>query len=144
MCDCSCSNVMCMLNCLSIKLKIFFEYFICFLKWFYTFMFLIFVQNAFYVLFFKNLFRGIFTRSSRLRASYEKRLRENWKSQNSYREYRDCLLTILRLIPSCEKIFRQKLESTSFIQRLSRLSHDYFTTRNFSRKFLCFSGVFHE
>ena len=47
LCDCTCSNVMCMLNCLPIKPKNIFEYFICFLKWFYTFMLLVFVQNAF-------------------------------------------------------------------------------------------------
>ena len=47
MCDCTCSNVICMLNHLSIKPKKIFEYFICFWKWFYTFVFLVFVQNAF-------------------------------------------------------------------------------------------------
>ena len=45
--DCSCSNVMCMLKYLMIKPKKIFECFICFLKWFYTFAFLVFVQNAF-------------------------------------------------------------------------------------------------
>ena len=35
LCDCTCSNVMCILNCLSIKLKKIFEYFICFWKCFY-------------------------------------------------------------------------------------------------------------
>ena len=47
LCDCTCSNVMCILNFLSIKPKKIFEYFIFFLKWFYTFLLLIFVQNAF-------------------------------------------------------------------------------------------------
>ena len=39
LCDCTWSNVMCMLNCLPIKPKNIFEYFICFLKCFYTFVF---------------------------------------------------------------------------------------------------------
>ena len=53
-----------------------FKCFICFLKWFYTFMFLIFVQNAFLCFSSKNWFRGSFVRSSRLRASCEMCLRE--------------------------------------------------------------------
>ena len=43
LCDCTCSNVMCILNCLSIKPKKIFEYFICFSKCFYAFMFWVFV-----------------------------------------------------------------------------------------------------
>ena len=39
LCDCTSSNVMCMLNCLSIKPKNIFEYFIFFWKCFYTFVF---------------------------------------------------------------------------------------------------------
>ena len=45
--DCSCSNVMCMLKYLMIKPKKIFECFIYFWKWFYTFVFLVFVQNTF-------------------------------------------------------------------------------------------------
>ena len=47
LCDCICSNVMCMLKYLIIKPKNIFEWFICFWKWFYTFVLLVFVQNAF-------------------------------------------------------------------------------------------------
>ena len=47
LCNCTCSNVMCMLKYLLIKPKKIFECFICFWKWFYTFMILVFVQNAF-------------------------------------------------------------------------------------------------
>ena len=39
LCDCTCSNVMCMLKYLMIKPKNIFECFICFWKWFYTFVF---------------------------------------------------------------------------------------------------------
>ena len=46
LCDCTYSNVMCMLKYLMIKPKKIFECFICFLKWFYTFVLLVFVQNA--------------------------------------------------------------------------------------------------
>ena len=47
-----------------------------FWKWFYTFMFSVFVQNAFFVFFFKSWFRDHFARSSRLRASRKMCLRE--------------------------------------------------------------------
>ena len=47
LCDCTCANVMCMLNYLLIKPKKIFECFICFWKWFYIFVLLVFVQNAF-------------------------------------------------------------------------------------------------
>ena len=47
LCDCTCSNVMYMLKYLMIKPKNIFECFICFWKWFYTFVLLVFVQNAF-------------------------------------------------------------------------------------------------
>ena len=43
LCDCTCSNVMCMFKYLLIKPKKIFECFICFLKWFYTFMSYVFV-----------------------------------------------------------------------------------------------------
>ena len=46
LCDCTCSNVMCMLKYLMIKPKKIFECFICFWKWFFTFVFLVFIQNA--------------------------------------------------------------------------------------------------
>ena len=38
LCDCTCSNVMCMLKYLLIKSKKIFECFICFWNWFYTFV----------------------------------------------------------------------------------------------------------
>ena len=47
LCDCTYSNVMCMLKYLLIKPKMIFECFICFWKWFYTFVSYVFVQNAF-------------------------------------------------------------------------------------------------
>ena len=43
LCDCTCLNVMCILNYLSIKPKNIFEYFICFWKYFYTFVLWVFV-----------------------------------------------------------------------------------------------------
>ena len=64
-----------------------------FLKVILYFHALSFYSKCIFVLFFKNLFRGIFARS-------------------------------LQLIPSREKIFREKLENTSFIQRLSWLFRD--------------------
>ena len=61
LCDCKCSNVMCMLNYLMIKPKNIFECFICFCKWFYTFVLLVFVQNALLCFSSKNMFRGCFS-----------------------------------------------------------------------------------
>ena len=57
LCDCTCSNLMCILNCFSIKSKKIFEYFICFLKCFYAFVFWVFVQIAFFMFFTKNFSR---------------------------------------------------------------------------------------
>ena len=71
LCDLTCSNVMYILNYLSIKLKNIFEYFICFWKCFYAFMIWVFVQIAFFMFFIKNSFRGIFARSSRVSFSHE-------------------------------------------------------------------------
>ena len=45
LCDCTWSNVMCILKCLSIKPKNIFKYFICFLKCFYAFVFWFFLKN---------------------------------------------------------------------------------------------------
>ena len=60
LCDCICSNVMCMLKYLMIKPKKIFECFICFLKWFYTFVHLVFVQNAFFCVFLQKLVQRLF------------------------------------------------------------------------------------
>ena len=93
LCDCTWSNVMCMFNCLSIKPKKIFEYFICFWKCFYAFVFYVFGQIAFFMVLFKNFFRGIFPRSSRLSSSCENKLRQYLKTQNSGKDFRDCLAT---------------------------------------------------
>ena len=103
LCDCTCSNVMCILNCLSIKPKKIFEYFICFLKCFYAFVFWVFVQIAFFMFFIKNSFRGIFAKSSQLSPSHENGLRQNMKKQNSNRNFHDCLAIILQVKSSWEK-----------------------------------------
>ena len=71
----------------------YFWVFYMFLKVILYFHALNFCSKCIFVLFFKNLFGGIFARSSWLRASRKKRLRENWKSQNSYREYCECFAT---------------------------------------------------
>ena len=71
LCDCTCSNVMCMLKYLMTKSKKIFECFICFWKWFYTFVLLVFCSKCIFVFFFKNKFRSCFARSLQLRASRE-------------------------------------------------------------------------
>ena len=71
LCDCTCLNVMCILNYLSIKPKNIFEYFICFCKCFYAYVIWIFVQIAFFMFFIKNSFKGIFARSLQLSSSRE-------------------------------------------------------------------------
>ena len=93
LCECTCSNVMCILNCLLIKSKKIFEFFICFLKCFYAFVFWVFVQIVFFMFFIKNSLRGIFARSSRLSSSHENGLRQNMKTQNSDGNFRNCLAT---------------------------------------------------
>ena len=102
--DCTCSNVMCILNCLSIKPKKIFEYFVCFWKCFwksfyaFVFFFLFFFFFVFFffffVMFIKNFFRGIFKRSSRLSTSHENGLRQNMKTHISNRNFCNCLATI--------------------------------------------------
>ena len=93
LCDCTCSNVMCILNCLLIKPKNIFEFFICFLKCFYVFVFWVFVQIAFFMFFIKDSFKGILARSSQLSSSRENGLRQNMKTQNSDGNFRNCLAT---------------------------------------------------
>ena len=53
-------------------------------------------------------------RSSRLRASREMCLREISKVSFSYRKSRYCLVSISRLNPSHEMVFRLKLEISKF------------------------------
>ena len=77
LCDCTWSNVMCILKCLSIKPKKIFEYFICFWKCFYAFIYWLFVKITFLMFFIKNFFRGIFVKSSWLSSSHENELRQN-------------------------------------------------------------------
>ena len=105
LCDCTCSNVMYMLKYLLIKPKKIFECFICFWKWFYTFVSYVFVQNAFLCFFFKNWFRGCLLRSSRLRASREKGLREINFFILSHRNSRNCIATTSRPTASREMLF---------------------------------------
>ena len=75
-----------------------------FLKSFYAFVFWVFVQIAFFIFFIKNSFRGIVARSSQLNSSHENGLRQNMKTQNSNRNFRDCLTTISQVKSSCEKL----------------------------------------
>ena len=103
-----------MLKYLLIKLKKNFECFICCWKWFYSFVLFSFCSKCIFVFFFKNWFRGLFARSLRLKASHEMCLREISKVTFSYRKSRYCLVSISRLNPSHEMIFRQKLEKYKF------------------------------
>ena len=57
------------------------------------------------VFFFKNMFKGCFARSSRLKASSEKCLREINFFDNSHKNFCDCLATRLRLTASREMLF---------------------------------------
>ena len=51
----------------------------------------------------KNFFKGIFARSSRLSSSCENKLRQNLKTQNLDRDFRDYLAIVLRLKTSSER-----------------------------------------
>ena len=70
-------------------------------------MLLVLVQNALLCFSSKNMFRGCFARSSQLRASREKCLREINYFDNSHRNFCDYLATILRLTASREMLFGQ-------------------------------------
>ena len=129
-----------MLIYLLIKPKKIFECFICFLKWFYTFVLLVFVQNAF-LCFFKNWFKGCFARSSRLRASHEMCLREIKKLHFLFRTSHYCLagISLLTLLAKC--FLGKNWNFFNFIQRLSRLSCECFATKRFSQKLQCVSRL---
>ena len=54
---------------------------------------------------------------------------------------RYCLTSISRLKSSCEMVLGKNLKFFNFTQRLSRLSHDCFATKSFSRKLQCVSWL---
>ena len=144
LCDCTCSNVMCMLKYLMIKPKkniyIYIYIFLCFIrfwKWFYTFVLLVFVQNALLCFSLKTMFKGHFARSSQLRASREKCLREINLFDNSHKNFCDCLATN----SFSRNAVCPKLDFSKFRQKLSRLYRYCLATYSFSRKFLCFRGL---
>ena len=90
LCDCTCSNVMCILNCLSIKPKRIFEY--VFLKMFlYLYVFRVFIHIAYFLFLTKNSFRGIFAKSSQVSSSLENEDGKNWKHWILDRNFCDCL-----------------------------------------------------
>ena len=101
LCDCTCSNVMCMLKYLLIKPKNIFECFICFWKWFYTFKSYVFVPNAF-LCFSSKTGSGVVLQ---LRASREKGLREINFFIMSHRNSRYCIATTSRPTASREMLF---------------------------------------
>ena len=95
-----------------------------------------FCSKCIFVFFFKNWFRGLFARSSWLRASRKMCLREISKSHF----HTESLATALRVFQTKlfpRNVFRQNWKFFKFIQRLSQLrasresfsmSHDYFAT----------------
>ena len=91
LCDCTCSNVMCILNCLSIKPNMIFEYFIYFWKCFYAFVFWFFVYIVLFMFFIKNSLRGIFAWRFASKLFLQKWERLNLKTQFSDRNFCDCL-----------------------------------------------------
>ena len=103
LCDCTCSNVMCILNCLSIKPKKNFSILYVFKSVFTLSCFEFLVQIAFFMFFIKNSFKGIFARSLWLSSSHKNGLKQKMKTQNSDRNFRDCLATVSRVKSSHEK-----------------------------------------
>ena len=81
----------------------YFWVFYMFLKVFLYFYVLSFCSKCIFVLFYKNFFRGIFARSSRLSSSHEDGLRQNMKIQNSDRDFHDSLATVSRVKSIHEK-----------------------------------------
>ena len=111
-----------------------------FLKVILYFRIFSFCSKCIFVCFFKNMFRGCFVRSSRLRASREKCLREinfftihtetsatilrltasskmlfgqNWIFPNSDKSYRDCIATVSRLTASRRSFCALEVSLTS-------------------------------
>ena len=63
LCDCTWSNVLCILKCLLIKPKKIFEYFICFWKCFYAFVFWVFVLKLHFLCFSSKTFLEAFSQN---------------------------------------------------------------------------------
>ena len=97
-----------------------------------------FCSKCIFVFFFKNCYKGLFTRSSRLRASREMYLRNISKVTFSYRKSCYCLASISQLNFSRE-MFLGKIGIFSSLYRGYR---DYFMTKSFSRKFQYVSRLF--
>ena len=110
LCDCICSNVMCMLKFLLIKPKKIFEWFICFWKWFYPFVCL-FLVKCILCVFHQNLVQGLFR---------EKLATRNFPRKVS-RLYRD-------QTASREMLLGKNWIFLKIRQRISRLPRDYFAT----------------
>ena len=121
--DCTCSNVMCILNCLSIKPKKIFEYFVCFWKCFwksfyaFVFFFFVFFFFWFFFFFFCDVHQKLFQRH------FQKKL-------------------ATKHFP--RKWVKAKYENTYFKQKLLQLSCDYFMSKVYPQKVLCFGGIFRK
>ena len=134
-------GVTCMLNYLLIKPKKIFECFICFWKWFYTCVLLVFVQNAFFCVFLQKLVQRSFCEKLAIESFPRNVLKGNKIISTSHRESRYCLASISRLNPSGEMVLSKNWKIFNFIQRLLRLSRDCFATKSFLRKLLCLSRL---
>ena len=94
-------------------------------------------SKCIFVFFFKNWFRGCFSRRSRLRASCEMCLKEIKKSYFSYSESCYYLASISRLNSSCEMFLGKNWKFF-----ISYWGHrDCFVTKCFSRKLQCVSRL---
>ena len=123
MCDCTCSNVMCMLNFLSIKPKKIFECFISFWKWFWYFCVFSFCSKCNFVFFFFFSKTGseVFLR---LTCDLELLAKFSWGKLKSH-----IFIQKLSLLPReyfvtklfLRNVFRKNWNFLKFIQRLSRL-----------------------
>ena len=131
---------MCMLKYLLIKSKNIFECFICFWKWFYTFVLFVFVQNAFLCFSSKTSSEAILRKACDLElpAKYAlEKLTSHIFIQRVSLLPREYFMTK----HFSRNVFRQKLKILNFTQRLLRLSRDCFTTKSFSRKLQCVSRL---
>ena len=115
LCDCTCTNVMCILNFLMIKYKNIFEYFICFWKCFYVFVCSEFFQTVNFFLV-EKLFQKHFHEYESTHENEEAIFSIFW---NLHREFRNCFT------------------SRSYPRNLSRCFRGHFTsnfTRNLPKK----------
>ena len=100
-----------------------------------------FCSKCIFVFFFKRLVQRQFREKLVTQSFPRKVLKGNKIISTSHRKSRYCLVSISRLNPFGEMVLGKNQKIFNFIQRLLRLSRDYFATKSFSRKRQCISRL---